>query len=113
MGRSGRAGKRGEAITLYSEDDTHMLRMVAKVIVASGGQVPARMLRLSKKETKKQFDTRRKKEDAAIEANSIGQKKGGKRATISTVSKYDLWRARRKKQIIRDSKAKKQMAADE
>jgi len=105
VGRSGRAGKRGEAITLYSEDDTHMLRTIANVIVASGGEVPDWMLRLPKRESKQQFEQRRKREDAAIEATTFGQKKGSKRAGISTVSKYDLWRARRKKQIIRNSKA--------
>eukprot|EP00897_Mesotaenium_endlicherianum_P001348 jgi/Mesen1/1240/ME000129S00344 len=49
IGRSGRAGMPGEAVTLYTEEDAPMLRSIANVIAASGGDVPAWMLSLPKK----------------------------------------------------------------
>lgn len=47
-GRSGRAGRSGQAVTFYTEDDVPLLRSVAHVIFASGGDVPAWMLTLPK-----------------------------------------------------------------
>lgn len=47
-GRSGRAGRTGEAVTFYSEDDVPLLRSVAHVIFSSGGDVPPWMLSLPK-----------------------------------------------------------------
>jgi superfamily II DNA/RNA helicase len=47
-GRSGRAGRSGQAVTFYTEDDVPLLRSVAHVIFASGGDVPAWMLNLPK-----------------------------------------------------------------
>ena len=48
VGRAGRAGLPGSAVTLFSEDDSPQLRAVAQVIRASGGDVPAWMLALKK-----------------------------------------------------------------
>ncbi|KAG8374254.1 hypothetical protein BUALT_Bualt11G0112300 [Buddleja alternifolia] len=53
IGRSGRAGRSGEAITLYTEADVPFLRNVANVISASGGEVPAWIMALSKKKWRK------------------------------------------------------------
>ena len=47
-GRSGRAGRSGQAVTFYTEDDVPLLRSVAHVIFASGGDVPEWMLNLPK-----------------------------------------------------------------
>jgi len=47
-GRSGRAGRSGQAVTFYTEEDVPLLRSVAHVIFASGGDVPAWMLSLPK-----------------------------------------------------------------
>lgn len=48
IGRSGRAGRQGEAITLYTQDDMLYLRPVVNVMVASGCDVPSWMLSLPK-----------------------------------------------------------------
>lgn len=53
IGRCGRAGRRGEAITLYTEADVPFLRNIANVITASGGEVPAWILALPKRKWKK------------------------------------------------------------
>ncbi|KZV35086.1 DEAD-box ATP-dependent RNA helicase 57 [Dorcoceras hygrometricum] len=49
IGRSGRAGRRGEAITFYTEADVPFLRNVANVMTASGCEVPAWITSLQKK----------------------------------------------------------------
>ncbi|XP_055328078.1 probable ATP-dependent RNA helicase DDX52 [Paramacrobiotus metropolitanus] len=48
IGRAGRAGTKGKAITLYTEKDYVLLRSVAKVIKRSGGEIPDFMLQLPK-----------------------------------------------------------------
>lgn len=53
IGRSGRAGRRGEAITLYTEADVPFLRNVSNVMTASGCEVPAWMTSLQKKKWRK------------------------------------------------------------
>lgn len=53
IGRSGRAGRRGEAITLYTEADLPFLRNIANVMVASGCEVPSWILALPKLRRKK------------------------------------------------------------
>lgn len=52
-GRSGRAGRTGEAITLYTEEDVPYLRNIANVMRASGCEVPSWILTMSKKKWKK------------------------------------------------------------
>lgn len=47
-GRCGRAGRSGEAITLYTEADVPFLRNVANVMTASGCEVPDWILALPK-----------------------------------------------------------------
>lgn len=53
IGRSGRAGRRGEAITLYTEADVPYLRNIANVMAASGCDVPAWIMSLRKLKWKK------------------------------------------------------------
>lgn len=48
IGRTGRAGHSGSAVTFFTEEDAGQLRSVANVICASGGQVPGWMLTLKK-----------------------------------------------------------------
>ena len=45
-GRTGRAGRTGEAITLYTEDDSDYLRSIANVMKISGCEVPEWMLQM-------------------------------------------------------------------
>jgi ATP-dependent RNA helicase DDX52/ROK1 len=53
VGRTGRAGRVGEAVTYFTEDDLPMVRSVANVIRLSGGEVPDWMLSLKKMGNKK------------------------------------------------------------
>ena len=52
-GQSGRAGRSGEAITLYTEEDKPFLRNIANVMADSGREVPARILALPKHRNRK------------------------------------------------------------
>ncbi|PKI32514.1 hypothetical protein CRG98_047094, partial [Punica granatum] len=51
--RSGRAGRSGEAITFYTEEDIPYLRNIANVMTASGCEVPQWILSLPKRKWKK------------------------------------------------------------
>ncbi|KAJ4828873.1 DEAD-box ATP-dependent RNA helicase 57 [Turnera subulata] len=53
IGRSGRAGRPGEAITFYTEDDVKYLRNIANVMTSSGCEVPSWIMDLSKEKWKK------------------------------------------------------------
>ncbi|XP_027352116.1 DEAD-box ATP-dependent RNA helicase 57 isoform X2 [Abrus precatorius] len=52
-GRSGRAGRTGEAITFYTEEDIPFLRNVANLMATSGCDVPSWFMELRKKKWKK------------------------------------------------------------
>lgn len=58
LGRTGRAGRNGEAITLYTEEDKPFLRNIANVMAASGCEVPSWILQLPKLRRKKHRPTR-------------------------------------------------------
>ncbi|KAK1320876.1 DEAD-box ATP-dependent RNA helicase 57 [Acorus calamus] len=58
IGRSGRAGRKGEAISLYTEEDAKFLRNIANVMVASGCEVPSWILALPKLRCKKHRPSR-------------------------------------------------------
>lgn len=53
IGRSGRAGRNGKAITLYTEEDVPFLRNIANVMQACGCEVPSWILSLPKLRKKK------------------------------------------------------------
>ncbi|CAL9068954.1 unnamed protein product [Musa banksii] len=48
IGRSGRAGRPGEAVTFFTEEDKPFLRNIANVMAASGCEVPSWILTLPK-----------------------------------------------------------------
>ena len=48
IGRTGRAGKQGSAVTLFTEDDMPNLRAIANVVKLSGCPVPEWMLNIKK-----------------------------------------------------------------
>ena len=52
IGRTGRAGRKGVAVTLFSIEDVDKLRAIANVMQASGCNVPAFMLELKKRKKK-------------------------------------------------------------
>ena len=87
IGRTGRAGQEGEAITFFTENDMPMVRSIANVIRLSGGEVPDWMLSLKKMGNKK----RKKLITHAPE-----------RYSISTTAKYDMKRISKKRKMMRN-----------
>ncbi|XP_076464904.1 putative ATP-dependent RNA helicase DDX52 [Babylonia areolata] len=64
IGRTGRAGVPGRAITFFTEQDVTHLRSIANIMKESGCEVPEYMLKLkkpSKKDKKKKFPVKRKR----------------------------------------------------
>ncbi|XP_068701080.1 probable ATP-dependent RNA helicase DDX52 isoform X1 [Montipora foliosa] len=92
IGRTGRAGRPGRAITFYTEDDAANLRSIANVMKSSGCEIPDWMLKLKKPSRK---------------ARKRLSRNPPSRSTIKTVSKYDLEKAKKKRDMIEASKKKK------
>ncbi|GLD92886.1 hypothetical protein PINS_up001465 [Pythium insidiosum] len=82
IGRTGRGGRKGLAVTFFTEDDMAYLRTIANVMKLSGCDVPDWMLTL-----KKASATKRKQ---LLKAPP-------QRKRISTVSGYDLQKAHKRK----------------
>ncbi|XP_060243113.1 probable ATP-dependent RNA helicase DDX52 isoform X2 [Meriones unguiculatus] len=91
IGRTGRAGNRGKAVTFFTEDDKPLLRSVANVIQQAGCPVPEYIKgfqKLLSKQKKKMI------------------KKPLERESISTTPKYFLEQAKQKKIAGQNSKKK-------
>lgn len=87
IGRCGRGGRKGEAITLFTEQDFEHLRTIANIVKLSGSEVPEWML-------------------------SVKGKKGNnnrpvKRKTIDTTPGYDKMKWNKRKQCKQASKKRK------
>ncbi|OMH84238.1 ATP-dependent RNA helicase ROK1 [Zancudomyces culisetae] len=93
IGRTGRAGNHGKAITFFTKDDLPYLKNVVNVMKQSGCQVEDWLLHL------KNPSNRLKK---AIKAKPVD------RRTISTVSSYDKRQEARIKNIISQKKQQKE-----
>merc|ERR1712216_472607 len=89
IGRTGRAGHKGKAITFYTIDDFEHLRSIVGVMRQSGCDVPDFMLRLKKK-TKKE--------------KRMAEYRQPQRKTISTMSGYDRAKLNKKQQMIEGTK---------
>lgn len=98
IGRTGRAGHPGKAITFFTQNDTVNLRSVARIVQQSGCDIPDYLLSLKKPN---------KRDKRKLE------KKAPKRDRISTVPLYDIKKKERLKKLIDDSKRKKQQDAGE
>ncbi|KAL5268982.1 hypothetical protein ACHWQZ_G002715 [Mnemiopsis leidyi] len=97
IGRSGRAGKEGKAITFFTEQDKERLPSIINVLKNSGCELPGwltNMKGIARRDYKK------------------ATKKPVKRNDISTVPRYDKEKAKKRKAIIADSKAKKKTKLD-
>merc|ERR1712173_207639 len=97
IGRTGRAGRRGKAVTFFTEADRPLLRSIATVMANSGCPVPEYMMGLK--------TSRDKKRDLSARAP--------KRAGISKESKWEKQEAAKKKEMIASSKRKKKRAEGE
>jgi ATP-dependent RNA helicase DDX52/ROK1 len=88
IGRTGRAGRKGKAITLFTESDFENLRTIANVMKQSGCEVPDWMLTL-KQTRKRNGETERR------------------RPTIDTTPYYDKKKKLNRMQSVRNSKKRK------
>ena len=93
IGRTGRAGRPGEAITFFTESDMTMLRSIANVMKLSGCHVPDWMLSMKKL---RHSDRKRL---AKIPV---------KRMNISTTSHYDKRKRNNIREATKSSKRAKQ-----
>ena len=95
IGRTGRADKRGRAVTFFTDADKTLLRSIAHVVKSSGSPVPEYMLSLKKA-------TRQEKRKLA--------KQAVKRDAISKESKYDREKRLKLEAMIRGSKNRQRRA---
>ncbi|OCT94508.1 hypothetical protein XELAEV_18012181mg [Xenopus laevis] len=96
IGRTGRAGHRGKAVSFFTEDDKPMLRSVASVIQKAGCPIPdyiKSFRKLQSKQKKRMI------------------KRPLKRAQIRTTPKYILEKAKRKRNIIKKNLKEKESKA--
>lgn len=92
IGRTGRAGRDGEAITFFTESDKERLPSIINVLKNAGCTLPEwlkNLKGLSHRDYKK------------------ATKKPVKRKDVSTIPKYDIEKSKRRKLMIADSKARK------
>lgn len=92
IGRTGRAGRPGKAVTFFTDKDKTLLRNIASIVKASGGEVPEYMLHLKKANRKE----KRKLAKTPVE-----------RENISRESEYDKEKREKMDKIIAKSKANK------
>ncbi len=97
IGRTGRAGWAGKAITFFTDQDKTLLRSVATVVRDSGGSVPDYMMQLKKASRQ----DKRRLAKRAVERESIRQE-----------SKYDRKARIKKEQMIAGSKRRKRKAEE-
>lgn len=81
-GRCGRAGRSGEAITLYTEEDVPFLRNIANEMKSSGSEFPSWALGLHKKKWKKHRPRRESISTTPKEKEEPPRKKRKKKAVV-------------------------------
>ena len=69
IGRTGRGGKQGEAVTFFTDKDKTLLRNVATIVQKSGGDVPEYMLKMKKVSRQ----DKRKLANSAVKRAGIGK----------------------------------------
>merc|ERR1719277_1169036 len=92
IGRTGRAGRSGSAVTFFTIEDFEALRGIVGVMRQSGCEVPEWMLRLKPKSKKER---------------RMAEQRPPQRKSVSTVSKWDRNKARHKRQMVDDTKERK------
>ena len=93
IGRTGRAGRKGKAITFFTDADKERLPSIINVLKSSGCELPEWLRNikgLSHRDYKK------------------ATRKPVERKNVSTIPSYDIQKAKKRKAMIADSKAKKQ-----
>lgn len=112
IGRSGRAGKIGHAITYFTDNDLPFLRKIANIIKETGCKVPDYMLQLkdsSKKEKRKtkRFLKKRKLGKVKILKRTIIKNKESKTETKDKNKLVEKLNIKQKRQKVVSSKINK------
>lgn len=102
IGRTGRAGHKGKAITFFTEQDTTNLRSIATIMRASGCDVPEYMLAMKKHSKKK----RRELERSAPVRETILTAPKYKRQDFLKRKQFQKTYAHKKKAVILNPKKK-------
>lgn len=92
IGRTGRAGMKGQAVTYFTKEDVVYLKSIVNVMRESGCSVPEWMLTLKN-------PTQNMKKNL--------KQRPLKRKHIKTITKYDENKMKHKKQIVNDTMKKK------
>lgn len=92
IGRTGRAGHEGKAITYFTRDDKPRLKSIVNIMRNSGCEVPEYMLALKKRSKK---------------VRKMLEKKNPERANISTIKSKDIGKNKRKRTFTGSGDQKK------
>ncbi|KAJ3338185.1 RNA-dependent ATPase rok1 [Kappamyces sp. JEL0680] len=92
IGRTGRAGREGEAVTYFTKEDAPYLKSIVNVMKESGCDVPEWMLALKP-------PTRNQKKN--LSRRPIDRK------TIKTMSSYDEKKQKKKREMVEASQQRK------
>jgi ATP-dependent RNA helicase DDX52/ROK1 len=98
IGRTGRAGKKGRAVTLFTEDDVDMLRSIATLMRDSGCFVPDWMLQLKKV-------SKKVRKERSIHPS--------RRNHIDTTSKWEIEKSKKERMYKAGTKAKQKHMAEQ
>ncbi|CAK9798331.1 Probable ATP-dependent RNA helicase DDX52 [Anthophora quadrimaculata] len=112
IGRTGRAGHKGKAITFFTEQDTTNLRSIATIIRESGCNIPDYMLAMkkhSKKERRKLERTApaREKISTIPKFKRVHNKNKIRKVNVNTIeNKYELQSGENKRKTVKEKKEK-------
>jgi ATP-dependent RNA helicase DDX52/ROK1 len=99
IGRTGRAGKEGHAVTFYTKEDSLAVKPIVNVMKQSGSELAAWLQKGLPKLTQRDRDSMKRSQV--------------KRKGISTVPKIDKQKKRQRREMITASKKRKQIAEQE
>ncbi|KAI0078480.1 P-loop containing nucleoside triphosphate hydrolase protein [Panus rudis PR-1116 ss-1] len=88
IGRTGRMGREGKAVTYFTNDDAPFLKTIANVILQSGSSVPEWILKLPKPSKMKRREMGKiKRAETVDSAHRVGKKDAIKRREMIAASK--------------------------
>ena len=88
IGRTGRGGRPGQAVTFFTDQDKTLLPNIACIVKRSGGEVPEYMLKLKKasRQDKRRLANSAVAREAITKDNSVTKKRKGDRDVSSTAN---------------------------
>ncbi|KAK2873038.1 hypothetical protein Q8A67_022935 [Cirrhinus molitorella] len=115
IGRTGRAGHKGKAITFFTEDDKPLLRSIAAVIKNAGCPVPDYMIGLKKINSKMKHQLAKKPPNRSTICTTpsiLFEKRPGKRKSLDPSEDSQTGERRKKKPPHRKQKQRSSLTAD-